>query len=120
MEDKNSSPITVDEYIAQFPEDVRQVLEQMRSTIRESAPQVEERISYGMPGYFLKGRLVWFGGFKKHISFFPTTSGIDHFQEELAGYKQSKGTVQFALDKPVPYDLIARIVKYRVAENLKK
>ncbi len=120
MEDQKSVPATVDEYIAQFPEDVRQVLNQMRATVKENAPQAEERISYGMPGYFMKGRLVWFGGFKKHVSFFPTTSGIEHFQEELAGYKQSKGTVQFPLDKPIPYDLIAKIVKFRVEENLRK
>ncbi len=120
MENNKPVPATVDEYIAGFPEDVRQVLNKMRSTIKENAPQAEERMSYGMPGYFLKGRLVWFGGFKKHVSFFPMTTGIDHFQEELAGYKQSKGTVQFPLDQPVPYELIGRIVRFRVVENLKK
>ncbi len=120
MEDKKAVPTTVEEYIAQFPEEVQPVLMKLRAAIKEAAPGAEERISYGMPGYFLKGRLVWFGGFKKHVSFFPTTSGIEAFQQELAGYKLSKGTVQFPLDKPIPYALIAKIVRFRVEENLKK
>ncbi len=120
MEDKKSGPATVDEYIAQFPEEVQSALRKVRTTIKEAAPQAEERISYGMPGYFLNGRLVWFGAHKKHIGFYPTTSGIEAFSEELAEYKGAKGSVQFPLDKPVPYALIAKIVRFRVAENLKK
>ncbi len=120
MEAKKSGPATLEEYIAQFPEEVQAILAQVRTTIKGAAPQVEERISYGMPGYFLKGRLVWFGAHKNHIGFYPTGSGIEAFREELAGYKQSKGAVQFPLDQPLPYDLIAKIVRFRVEENLRK
>jgi uncharacterized protein YdhG (YjbR/CyaY superfamily) len=88
--------------------------------IRESAPEALERISYQMPGYYLNGNLVWFGVHKHHIGFYPTPSGIDAFKGELSAYKCAKGSVQFPLDEPMPYDLISRIVKFRVAENLRK
>jgi uncharacterized protein YdhG (YjbR/CyaY superfamily) len=108
---------TTDDYIGQFPEDVQVMLREVRSTIRKAAPKAEERISYGMPGYFQGGKLVWFGGFRDHISFFPTGSGVSAFKKELAGYKTAKGTIQFPLDKPIPYALITKIVKYRLKEN---
>ena len=120
MDRKKSRPTTVDEYIAQSPESVQPALRKLRSTIREAAPGAEERISYQMPGFFLNGQLVWFGVHKNHIGFYPTASGMEAFKKELSGYKQSKGAVQFPLDQPIPYDLIRKMVKYKVAENLKK
>jgi uncharacterized protein YdhG (YjbR/CyaY superfamily) len=119
-EAKAAKPTTVDEYIAQCPVDVQPILQQLRAVIRESAPEAQERISYGMPGYYLNGSLVWFGAHKRHIGFYPHGNAPEPFRQELAGYKQSKGAIQLPLDKPMPYDLIARIVRYRVAENSKK
>ncbi|HMD89177.1 MAG TPA: DUF1801 domain-containing protein [Anaerolineaceae bacterium] len=120
MEEQNSYPTTIDEYIAQAPEDVQPILRKLRAVIKEAAPEAVEKISYQMPGYFLNGKLVWFGIHKNHIGFYPNPSGIEIFKSELSAYKQSKGAVQFPLDKPIPYELISKIVKYRVAENLKK
>lgn len=117
---KQAAPATVQEYIAQFPADVQKSLRKLRATIKKAAPDAEERISYQIPGYFLNGRLVWFAGFKDHISFFPTGSGVSAFAGALRGYKTNKGTVQFKLDEPIPYDLVTRIVKYRVKENKAK
>src|SRR5580658_5155131 len=114
-------PKSVDEYISRFPEDTRELLEQIRATIRSVAPQAEEVISYMMPGYKLNGMLVWFAGFKNHIGFYPRgSSAIKAFEKELAGYKTSKGAIQFPKDKPLPIALIKKMVKYRVAENLGK
>ena len=110
---------TIDEYIRTFPEDVQSILEKIRRTIREAAPGAVEAISYQMPTFKLNGRnLVHFAAFKSHIGFYPIPSGIEAFKEELSPYKQGKGSVQFPLDKPIPYDLVERIVKYRVKENL--
>jgi uncharacterized protein YdhG (YjbR/CyaY superfamily) len=120
MEDKKDQPATIDEYIAQFPQDVQQILNRLRSVIQESAPDAVERISYQMPAFYLKGNLVYFGAHKHHIGFYPTSSGIEAFKEELSAYTGSKGAAQFPLDKPIPYELISKIVKFRVAENLKK
>jgi uncharacterized protein YdhG (YjbR/CyaY superfamily) len=120
MEAKIDQPTTINEYIARFPADVQQILAKIRAVIKETAPEAVEKISYQMPGFYLNGSLVWFGAHSRHIGFYPTGSGIAAFKEELAGYKVSKGAAQFPLDKPMPYDLIARIVKFRVAENLKK
>ena len=112
---------TVDEYIAAFPKEVQGVLEKIRSTIRKSAPKAEEAISYGIPAFSLKGRgLVYFAAWKNHIGFYPTPSGIEAFKKELAPFKQEKGSVQFPLDKPIPYDLVKKIVRYKVTENLEK
>jgi uncharacterized protein YdhG (YjbR/CyaY superfamily) len=108
---------SVEAYIAGFPPDVRTALRKMRATIRKAAPGAEEKIGYGMPAYALEGPLVYFAGFAKHISFFPTSSGVEEFREELAAYGTSKGTVRFPLGTRVPYGLIARIVKFRVKEN---
>src|SRR4030042_2685701 len=109
---------TVDEYIATFPENVQNILEEMRQAIRESAPEAEEAISYQMPTFKLNGNLVWFAAFKNHIGFYPKTSAIEAFKEELSDYEVSKGTVRFPLDKRIPFDLVKKMVKYRVKENL--
>jgi uncharacterized protein YdhG (YjbR/CyaY superfamily) len=109
---------TVDEYIAGFPGNVQTLLEQVRAVIRQSAPQATECIGWGMPAYKLNGKpLVYFAGCKKHIGFYPIPSGIEAFKNELAEYGQSgKGSVRFPYNKPVPLDLIGRIVKYRMTE----
>ncbi|MDX1417327.1 MAG: DUF1801 domain-containing protein [Candidatus Promineifilaceae bacterium] len=120
MKSKQTTPATIDEYIARFPEDIQAILQQIRQTIRQAAPDAEERISYQMPTFYLQGNLVHFGAFKTHIGFYPTPSGIEQFNEELSAYKGSKGSVQFPLDKPMPLDLFSRIVKFRVKENLAK
>jgi len=110
---------TIDEYIKTFPEDVQPILQKMRQTIRKAAPQAEEAISYQMPTFKLNGRnLVHFAGYKNHVGFYPVPSGIDAFEKELSPYKQGKGSVQFPLDGPVPYDLVRKIVIFRMKENL--
>ncbi len=112
---------TIDEYIATFPKNVKDVLEKIRQAIRESAPEAEETISYGIPAFRLNGRvLVYFAAWKNHIGFYPIPSGAKAFKKELAPYKQGKGSVQFPFDKPIPYDLVKKIVKYRVKENSKR
>ncbi len=116
----SETPQTIDEYIAGFPKDVQEKLQQVRRTIREAAPDAQEKISYKMPTFTLKGNLVYFAAFKNHLGFYPIPSGIEEFKEELSAYQQGKGSVQFPLDKPIPYDLISRIVKFRVKENLAK
>ena len=108
----------VDAYIRQFPPAVRLKLAAVRRTIRRAAPGAEELISYRLPAYRLDGMLVYFAAFKRHIGFYPTSSGIRAFKAELAGYKGGKGSVQFPLDRPLPLGLIARIVRFRVRENL--
>ncbi len=120
MESNRKAPQSIDEYIAAFPKDVQVVLEKIRHTVHEAAPEAEEAISYQMPAFKLKGNLVYFAAFKKHIGFYPIPSGIEKFKAELSVYEQGKGSVQFPLDKPIPYNLISRIVKFRVEENLKK
>jgi len=113
-----STPASIDEYIAGFPPDVRAILEKIRATIRDAAPDAEETISYKMPTFRLKGNLVHFAAYKDHIGFYPTPSGTAQFQEELSPYKRGKGSIRFPLDQPVPFDLIHRIVGFRVEENL--
>jgi uncharacterized protein YdhG (YjbR/CyaY superfamily) len=120
MEKNKDHPTTVDEYIAQFPEDVQQILEKIRALIKELAPEAVEKISYQMPGFYLNGMLVWFAGHEHYIGFYPTGSGIEAFKEDLSGYKWSKGAVQFPLNKPIPYDLIRKMVEFRMEENMKK
>jgi uncharacterized protein YdhG (YjbR/CyaY superfamily) len=120
MEGNKGHPTTIDEYISQFPEDVQHILAKIRAVIKESAPEAVEIISYQMPAFYLNGYLVWFGGYPHHIGFYPKGTGIDAFKEELSAYKWRKGSVQFPLDKPIPYELISKIVKFRVAENPKK
>jgi uncharacterized protein YdhG (YjbR/CyaY superfamily) len=111
---------TIDEYIGTFPEDVQHILEKVRATIREAAPEAQEAISYQIPTFRLNGNLVHFAAFKNHIGFYPTSSGIEAFKEELSPYKSAKGSVQFPIDKPVPYDVVKKIVLFRVRENLRK
>ena len=113
-------PNNIDEYIAGFPAEVQELLEQVRQAIKNVAPQAEEVISYGMPAFKLKGILVWFAAYKNHIGFYPHSSGIAAFKPELSMYKSSKGAIQFPLDKPLPLKLIAEIVKFRVIENMEK
>jgi len=110
----------VDDYIDMFPDNTKQILKKFRQAIQESASKAEETISYGIPTYRLNGNLVHFGGFKNHVGFYPAPQAITFFEKELSLYKTSKGTIQFSLDKPIPYDLVKKIVKYRVKENLKK
>ena len=115
-----AKPATIDEYIAAFPADVQEILQNVRHTVKTAAPEASETISYGMPTFKLKGNLVHFGAFKHHIGFYPIPSGLEQFKEELAQYKGGKGSVQFPYDQPIPYELITKIVKFRVAENLEK
>ena len=110
----------MDGYIAAFPKNVRNILIKLRRVIRESAPKSEETISYGIPTFKLNGNLVHFGAYKNHIGFYPTPSAIVAFQKELSPYKQTKGTVQFPIDKPIPFDLVKKIVGFRIKENLAK
>ena len=107
-------------YIRSFPPGVRIILEHLRKIVHENAPGAEEAIRYGMPTFRQNGNLVHFAAYEHHIGFYPTPSAIAAFEKELAPYKHAKGSVQFPLDQPVPYDLVRRIVKYRVKENLKK
>lgn len=109
---------TIDEYIATFPKNVQVILEEIRQAIRDAAPEAEEVISYQMPAFKLNGILVWFAAFKNHIGFFPKVSAIETFKGELSDYEVSKGTVRFPLDKPIPFELVKRMVKFRVKENL--
>jgi uncharacterized protein YdhG (YjbR/CyaY superfamily) len=118
MESTNAN--NIDEYIAGFPEEVQVKLNKIRQTIREAAPEAQETIKYRMPTYTLNGNLVHFAAYVHHIGFYPTPSGIESFEAELSAYPRSKGAIQFPLDRPVPYDLISKIVKYRVEENFKK
>jgi uncharacterized protein YdhG (YjbR/CyaY superfamily) len=111
---------TIDEYIQSFPPAVQKILTKIRQTIRQSAPGAGESISYRMPVFRLNGNLVYFAAFKHHIGFYPTASGIAAFKQELSAYQWSKGAVQFPLDQPIPYDLIKKIVVFRVQENLAK
>ena len=120
MDGKKNGINSIDEYIATFPKDIQKILEELRTTIKEAAPGAEEKISYQLPTFFLNGNLVHFAAFKKHIGFYPTPSGIEAFQKELSVYEGAKGSVQFPIDEPMPLKLIRRIVKFRVAENIKK
>src|SRR3972149_9078896 len=116
--DPEGTYTTIDEYIALFPADVQARLTQMRAPIKAAAPEASEKISYAMPTFFLKGNLVHFGAHANHIGFYPTPTGMDQFKEELSVYKTAKGSAQFPMDQPLPLDLVTRIVKFRLAENL--
>ncbi|HEX6288890.1 MAG TPA: DUF1801 domain-containing protein [Herpetosiphonaceae bacterium] len=120
MKTDQTAPKTIDEYIAGFPEDVQAILEKIRMTIRQAAPEAQATIKYQMPTFTLNGNLVHFGAFKNHIGFYPVPTGIEAFKDELSVYEGGKGSVQFPLDKPIPFDLISRIVQFRVKENLEK
>lgn len=120
MNSDQTAPQTIDDYIAGFSPDVQKILEQIRLTIRQAAPEAAEAIKYQIPTFTLNGNLVHFAAFKRHIGFYPTPTGTEKFQEALSIYESGKGSVRFPLDKPIPYDLIADIVRFRVQENLKK
>lgn len=111
---------TIDEYIKTFPEDVQSILEKMRQTIRRAAPEAEEAISYQIPVFKLDGNLVWFAAFKNHVGLYPTPSGTEAFKKELSPYQGGKGSIRFPLKKPIPYDLVTKIVMFRKKENLEK
>ena len=120
MKAGQTAPKNIDEYIAGFPPDIQEILEKIRLTIRKAAPKAEEAIKYMMPTFTLNGNLVHFGAYKTHIGFYPAPKGIEAFKEELSVYEGGKGTVRFPLDKPIPFVLISKIVKFRVRQNLDK
>ncbi len=120
MKSTPNIPATIDEYIAAAPKDVQSILKKIRATIRKAAPDAGETIKYRLATFTLNGNLVHFGAFQHHIGFYPTPSGTSTFKKELAPYIFAKGSIQFPLDKPIPYGLIAKIVKFRVAENKAK
>jgi uncharacterized protein YdhG (YjbR/CyaY superfamily) len=111
---------SIDAYISNFPPEVQEKLEALRKVIQESAPEATEKISYQMPTFALHGNLVHFAAYERHIGFYPAPSGIRAFEHELAEYKGAKGSVQFPMEKPLPYELISKIVKFRAAENIEK
>lgn len=117
MNNPSGQATTIDAYIAAFPEDIQERLQAIRATIRAAAPEATEAISYGMPTFRLYGNLVHFAAFKNHIGFYPAPSGIENFKEQLVSYKTSKGALQFPLDRPIPHELVAEIVRFRVDEN---
>jgi len=120
MDEKKARPASIDEYIAQFPQDVQQILNKLRAVVHESVPEAEEKISYGMPAFFLNGGLVWFAAYKKFIGFYPTTSGMNTFAKEIEAYRGTKSALHFPLDQEMPYELIRKITLARLAENRKK
>ena len=111
---------TVDEYILQFPLEIQEKLQAMRKVIRDSAPDAEEKMSWQMPTFYLQGNLVHFAAHKSHIGFYLGAEGIEAFTDKFLGFKYSKGAVQFPMDKPLPFDLISEIVRYRVDQNIKE
>lgn len=119
MEEKNTIK-TIDEYILQFSPEIQEKLQMLKKIINESAPEAEERMSWQMPTFYLYGNLVHFAAHKNHIGFYPSPSGIAEFKQKLSEYKSSKGAVQFPNSKPLPYELIAEIVRFRVNENIKE
>lgn len=120
MKKTKTRPTTVDEYIDNFPEKIQASLHKLRATIKKAAPGAEELISYQMPAYKLNGPLVYFAAYENHVGFYATPTGHAEFEKELSVYKQGKGSVQFPLDKPLPFTLVSKIVKFRANENLRK
>jgi uncharacterized protein YdhG (YjbR/CyaY superfamily) len=120
MENSRVGFTSIDEYIVTFPEEIQKILQELRATIKDAAPGAEEKISYQMPAFALKGNLVHFAAWKNHIGFYGASSAIQVFKNELSIYAGEKGTLKFPIDKPLPLELISKIVKFRVAENLKK
>ena len=115
-----NKPTDIDAYISGYPEAIRKLLQEIRDTIKKAAPQAEEVISYGMPAFRQNGMLVWYAAFKNHIGFYPIPSGIEAFKDELSAFNGTKGSIHFPLDKPLPVDLISRIVSFRLTENMIK
>jgi uncharacterized protein YdhG (YjbR/CyaY superfamily) len=120
MKTREATAKDIDEYIAGFPRDVQEILEKVRTTIRQAAPDAKEAIKYQLPTFTLNGNLVHFGAFKNHIGFYPTPTGTEKFKQELSVYEGAKGSIRFPLDKPIPYDLIRKIVEFRVKESLER
>ncbi len=120
MKAKSETPKNIDAYIAACAPDIQEILQKIRATIRKAAPDAVEKISYAMPGFAQQGNLVYFAAWKNHIGFYPSGSGIAQFEKELSAYEGAKGSVQFPFDKPIPYNLISQITKFRVKENLAK
>ena len=120
MKTAPKEPQTIDEYISGFPGNVRVLLRQVRKTIRAAAPGSREAIKYRMPTFVLEGNLIHFAAMKNHIGLYPTPSGIVNFRKELSTYVTTKGAIQFPLDRPIPYGLIAKITRFRVREQLEK
>lgn len=120
MEAGKNSYQDIDQYIANFPAEVQAILEKIRQTIRQAAPEAAEAIKYQMPTFTLKGNLVHFAAHKNHVGFYPAPTGIEQFKDETSPYQSGKGTLQFPLSEPIPYDLISRIVTFRVQENLER
>jgi len=121
MKTKPASPQNIDDYIADFPADVQEVLQKIRITIKKAASMAEEAISYKIPTFNLKGQyLIYFAAYKKHIGLYPVPSGDEEFNQEISIYQAGKGTLRFPLDKPIPYKLISKIVKIRAKENSAK
>jgi uncharacterized protein YdhG (YjbR/CyaY superfamily) len=121
MRANQTTPKNIDEYIAGFPNNVQEILEKIRMTIRKAARGAEETISYQIPTFTLKGKyLVYFAAYKKHIGLYPAPRGVQKFDKELSAYEGGKGTVRFPFDKPIPFGLIGRIVKFRVKKNLER
>ena len=115
---EKTNPKTIDEYIALFPAETQEILQQIRETIHNAVPNAREVISYKMPAFKQNTVLVYFAAYKKHIGFYPTGSGINAFQHEFGDYKWSKGAVQFPINKPMPLDLISRITKFKSERDL--
>ena len=111
---------SIDEYIETFEPDIQKTLNEIRNFIKNEVPEATEKISYGMPTFYLNGNLVHFAAFKNHYGFFPTPSGIDAFEKELASYRSGKRTLRFSIDKPIPWDIIKKIVQFRIKENSNK
>ena len=120
MKAKQQQPTTIDEYIADFPENVQPHLEKVRAAIRKAAPDAEEAIKYSMPTFVLNGNLIHFAGWTSHVGLYPGSKPIEMFKDELAKYEISKGTVRFPLDKPIPLGLIGKITKYCVKRNAER
>ncbi len=120
MQGDRANFTSIDAYIATCPPDVQERLEAVRATVRAAAPEATERISYQMPAFTLNGNLVYFAAMKGYIGFYPTSSGIAAFKNELAGYVTTKGAIHFPFNQPLPLDLITRIVQFRVAEDVEK
>jgi uncharacterized protein YdhG (YjbR/CyaY superfamily) len=120
MKSNDSTTTDVDDFIARYPADVQEVLQKIRGIIREAAPEAQEKINYGIPTFTLNGNLVHYSAFKDHIGFYPTPGAIEKFRKELSKYKGAKGSVQFPLDQPIPYELIRKITEFRVREQMAK
>lgn len=116
----SAKPENISAYISNFPDQVQHTLEELRETIRKAAPEAKETINYGIPTFTLNGNLVHFAAYKNHIGFYPAPSGIEAFKAELSGYEMAKGSVKFPINKPLPLELISRIVDFRRQENLSK